>query len=329
MPRPVWSAVKFVDSRVHVRDFGQMMRAVTQTYIACACLLGLLRAAGEGAGVAVVRGSGVSQSLPFSLALSLLPYLHRSHAKRCAVILGEHAGASAGVGGDSRRHPPGRRPSHAPLEALRGGGRIDSGTTTAEWASLLGMGGRRKIRRGTGKGASSTVAEPAIMGTDGTGPVDVSDAISQEIAVKEKEMQSLLQDLVQGQAGAGPKPPGSASAKHGEDMHGDSDSAEEVDLAVHLAPLTKDELQQLIAKLVAGHPEIGERVLEFAHEPFDIAAIPYRVEQLKVARAAPEEFVYEMEPLAQKALAYAMSHDLANARSMAEALTRSIGSGKP
>ena len=318
-----------------MRDFApvKMMREATQTHIACACLLGLLGAAGEGAGGAVVRGSCISQSLPLSLAISLLPVLHRFHA----VILGEHAGASAGVGsgrklqsaGDSRRHPPGRPPSHAPLEALRGGGRIDSGATTAEWASLLGMGGRRKGRRGTRKGALSTVAEPASMGTDGTGPVDVSDAISQEIAAKEKEMQSLLQELVQGQAGADLKPPGSVSAKHGEDMHGDSDSAEEVDLAVHLAPLTKDELQQLIAKLVAGNPEIGERVLKFAHEPFDIAAIPYRVEQLKIARASPEEFVHEMEPLAQKALAYAMSHDLANARSMADALTRSIGSGNP
>ena len=304
------------------------------THIACVCLLGLLGAAGEGAGGAVVRGSGISQSLP--LGLSLLSVLHRSHSERCAVILGEHAGASAGAGSgrrlhsaeDSRRHPPERPPSHAPHEALRGGGRIDSGTTTAEWASLLGMGGRRKSRRGTRKGESSTVAEPASMGTAGTGPVDVSDAISQEIAAKEKEMQSLLQDLVQGQAGADPKPPGSVSAKHGDDMHGDSDSAEEVDLAVHLAPLTKDELQQLIAKLVARNPEIGEHVLEFAHEPFDIAAIPYRVEQLKIARASPEEFVHEMDPLAQKALAYSMSHDLANARSMAEALTRSIGSGK-
>jgi len=36
------------------------------------------------------------------------------------------------------------------------------------------------------------------------------------------------------------------------------------------------------------HPEIGEQVLEIARKPFDIGAIPYRVEQLTRARASPQ-----------------------------------------
>lgn len=113
-----------------------------------------------------------------------------------------------------------------------------------------------------------------------------------------------------------------------EDIDDDEESVE-TDLAVHLAPLPREDLEELIAKLVALRPEIGERVLELAHKPVDVGAIPYRVEQLTHARATPQEFAEEIFPFAKRAHQYALAGDVPNARAMAEALTRSVAAAYP
>ena len=90
-----------------------------------------------------------------------------------------------------------------------------------------------------------------------------------------------------------------------------------------------EELEEMIGHLVAQVPHMGERVLELARRPYDVGAIPYRVQQLSLARASPEEFVEAMMPLAEKAHAYAVAGDLTNARAMAETLTRSVAESYP
>ena len=137
------------------------------------------------------------------------------------------------------------------------------------------------------------------------------------ITAKEEQLQNLLRELEKGRStdGAG-------------DQREDEES-EEVDLAVQLAPLSKEELEEMIGHLVAQVPHMGERVLELARRPYDVGAIPYRVQQLSLARASPEEFVEAMMPLAEKAHAYAVAGDLTNARAMAETLTRSVAESYP
>lgn len=138
-----------------------------------------------------------------------------------------------------------------------------------------------------------------------------------EIADKEAEVEQLLGDLNEG------------TEDPEQDDADDRGESEETDLALHLAPLPREELEELIARLVAWRPELGERVLEIAHRPVDIGAIPYRVEQLTHARASPQEFAAEIFPLAKRAHDYALAGDVANARAMAEALTRSVAAAYP
>lgn len=138
-----------------------------------------------------------------------------------------------------------------------------------------------------------------------------------EIADKEAEVEQLLGDLNEG------------TEDREQDDADDREESEETDLAVHLAPLPREDLEELIARLVAWRPELGERVLEIAHKPVDIGAIPYRVEQLTHARASPQEFTAEISPLAKRAHDYALAGDVANARAMAEALTRSVAAAYP
>ena len=130
-------------------------------------------------------------------------------------------------------------------------------------------------------------------------------------------MQELLQELDE------------STAARSDGEEGEEEESEGIDLAVKLAPLTREELEELLARLVARHPEVGESVLELARRPFDVGAIPYRVHQLSLAKASPEEFAEEMTPLASKAHAYAEAGDMTNARAMAEALTRAVAAAHP
>jgi len=142
-------------------------------------------------------------------------------------------------------------------------------------------------------------------------------ALSSAIAEKEAQVEQLLVEMDDGKAEAE------------QDTVDQGQESDEIDLAVHLAPLSRDELELLVAQLVAWRPEIGERVLEIAHKPADVNAIPYRVQQLTQARATPSEFAEEILPFAKKAHDYALAGDMANARALAEALTRSIGAAYP
>ncbi len=160
-----------------------------------------------------------------------------------------------------------------PLLTLRGGA-ADKPLGTKEWASLLGIGDKKKAARG--KRGASIMHRGGSVARDVAEPDGPKDKISQTIAEKEAQVEKLLGELDQG---------GSAKA----DEHDESGSSE-VDLALHLAPLSKEELEEMIARLVHWRSEIGQRVLEIARRPFDVAAIPYRVEQLCRARASAVEF---------------------------------------
>ena len=243
--------------------------------------------------------------------------MHRCWIALAAPVLGLMCGAGTGAAGSWRYVAQGCAVS-APTLALRGGGlSAEGGTQTSDWAQLLGLCGRRRAQRpGKRKGRAQKSVDAAskngVLAQDS--PLDEVDTA---IAAKEAEVQELLQELDE------------STAAHSDGEEGEEEESEGIDLAVKLAPLTREELEELLARLVARHPEVGESVLELARRPFDVGAIPYRVHQLSLAKASPEEFAEEMTPLASKAHAYAEAGDMTNARAMAEALTRAVAAAHP
>eukprot|EP00281_Chroomonas_sp_CCMP1168_P026973 CAMPEP_0206240600 /NCGR_PEP_ID=MMETSP0047_2-20121206/16026_1 /ASSEMBLY_ACC=CAM_ASM_000192 /TAXON_ID=195065 /ORGANISM="Chroomonas mesostigmatica_cf, Strain CCMP1168" /LENGTH=133 /DNA_ID=CAMNT_0053665395 /DNA_START=27 /DNA_END=424 /DNA_ORIENTATION=- len=99
----------------------------------------------------------------------------------------------------------------------------------------------------------------------------------------------------------------------------DEEEDDPIDLSVVLAPLSKEQLELMVAKLIARHEEIGDEVMELARQPVDVQALK---ECVASACALDEESrIQELMSLLGQAAQYAAAGDPRNALVVGEELT--------
>jgi hypothetical protein len=105
----------------------------------------------------------------------------------------------------------------------------------------------------------------------------------------------------------------------------DEDESEEViDIEEKLAPLSREQLKELVASLIARHESIGDTVLELAMRPVDTSHVQHQITSLHVARGTAETFSDGLLPIADQAVAYARAGDYRNALALSEALCTNL-----
>lgn len=105
----------------------------------------------------------------------------------------------------------------------------------------------------------------------------------------------------------------------------EDESEEVIDIEEKLAPLSREQLKELVASLIARHEKsIGDTVLQLAMRPVDTSHVQHQITSLHVARGTAETFADSLLPIADQAVAYARAGDHQNALALSEALCTNL-----